>query len=133
MTDIESGNSASFRGDGAPSDVKNPIATDARQSDAASVPVAEAQAEVDAAFEEWVASSRLAPIRGQLITLGVADKADLADLDTADLRDLRSGLTKVGQKKFDRDLESVGISLGPVTAVAAEPKSTEHGSEHAEI
>ena len=83
----------------------------AAESTAPAAPVSEAQVKADAAFEEWVVASRLAPIRGQLVSFGVAHKSDLADLDTADLHALRSGLTKVGQNKFDRDLESLGISL----------------------
>ena len=114
LTDVESGKGTGWSGDRRTSDTKNPlVAADAPRSDTAELaaPMVDAQAKADAAFEEWVVASRLAPIRAQLVSLGVADKTDLADLDTADLHDLRSGLTKIGQKKFDRDLESLEISL----------------------
>ena len=77
------------------------------------------QARADAGFEEWVVASRLAPIRDQLLSLGVADKSDLAELDHTKLRDLRSGLKEVGQKKFDKDLRSVGVSLDADTVTSA--------------
>ena len=74
------------------------------------------QGRANAAFEEWVVASRLAPIRDQLVGLGVADKSDLAELDHTKLRDLRSVLTEVGRKKFDKDLRGVGVSLDADTA-----------------
>ena len=63
-------------------------------------------------FENWIAAnSWLAPIRDKLAALGVADKSDLAMLEPAELRDLRSGLTTVvGQRKFDAELQKLGIA-----------------------
>ena len=75
-------------------------------------------------FEKWIAAnSWLAPIRDKLAALGVADKSDLAMLEPAELRDLRSGLTTVvAQRKFDAELQKLGVTHDAGDAVAVAPR-----------
>ena len=80
-----------------------------------------AAAEADVDVRTWVAAnSWLAPIADKLTALGVAAKSDLNVLNSTELRDLRSDLTTiVAQRKFDMELQKIGISLDVDAATLA--------------
>ena len=78
-------------------------------------------AEADVDVRTWVAAnSWLAPIADKLTALGVAAKSDLNVLNSTELRDLRSDLTTiVAQRKFDIELQKIGMSLDVDAATLA--------------